>query len=153
MNILVDADACPRLVRTVLCNAASNRKVQTYFFANHFFTLPKSPFIHYRQVPAGFDVADNVIVAAAESADMVITNDIPLASALIEKHASVFVLATHGEIFHKENIAHRLRQRDFAQSMRDDYGLQTNSKPVYSQVDLKRFSDALDRELTKRLAK
>ena len=90
MPIWVDADACPVPIREILCRAATRWQVDTTFIANHAINLPPSPYIKRRQVPQGFDVADNDIIDQMETGDLVITQDIPLAAEAIEKGADVF---------------------------------------------------------------
>lgn len=77
MPIWVDADACPVPIREILCRAATRWQIQTTFIANHAITLPPSPYISRRQVPQGFDVADNEIMDQMTKGDLVITHDIP----------------------------------------------------------------------------
>ncbi len=90
MPIWVDADACPVPIREILCRAATRWQIQTTFIANHAISLPPSPHISRRQVPHGFDVADNEIMDQMSKGDLVITQDIPLAAEAIEKGADVF---------------------------------------------------------------
>lgn len=149
MTIWVDADACPRDVRDVLCNAAVRRQVPIYFVANSFLSLPRSPYILSIQVEKGFDVADNKIVQSCEANDLVITGDIPLAAEILEKCPSASVINPYGQEYDLANIRQRLAMRDLMQSLRDDYGVQTSGKPRYANKQLKAFSDALDRYLTK----
>lgn len=90
MPIWVDADACPVPIRDILCRAATRWQIETTFIANHVIKLPPSPYIKARQVPQGFDVADNEIMAQLSDNDLVITQDIPLAAEAIEQGADVF---------------------------------------------------------------
>ena len=71
MNIWVDADACPKAIKTVICKAAERKKISTLFVANHFISVPPSKVIKSLQVPQGFDVADNTIVARVQKGDLV----------------------------------------------------------------------------------
>jgi uncharacterized protein YaiI (UPF0178 family) len=80
MQILVDADACPVVVKDMLFRAAQRVQVSVTLVANHFMRTPPSRFIKLLQVPAGFDVADQRIVELANAGDLVITADIPLAA-------------------------------------------------------------------------
>ena len=109
MPIWVDADACPVPIREILCRAATRWQIQTTFIANHAISLPPSPHISRRQVPHGFDVADNEIMDQMSKGDLVITQDIPLAAEAIEKGADVF--NPRGQAFTKENIRQRLAMR------------------------------------------
>ena len=72
-RIWVDADACPNAVKEIVFRAAERRKITTTLVANQFIRIPKSKFINSIQVPSGFDVADNTIVAKMQSGDLVIT--------------------------------------------------------------------------------
>ncbi len=144
MPIWVDADACPVPVREIICRAATRWKVQTTFIANHAITLPPSPFISRRQVPQGFDVADNEIMDQMNTGDLVITQDIPLAAEAIEKGATVF--NPRGQAFTKENIRQRLAMRNFMEEMRNA-GQVTGGPAPFGQADRKEFANQLDRWL------
>lgn len=78
MNIWVDADACPSVIKSILFKAADRTKVNTVLLANHPLNVPPSPNIRFMQVSSGFDVADNEIVKRVSAGDLVITQDIPL---------------------------------------------------------------------------
>ena len=146
MKILVDADACPNPVKEILFRAADKRAVETLLVANQRVNVPPSPNIRAIQVPKGFDVADNEIVQRAEPGDLVITADIPLASAVIDKGA--FALNPRGEFYTTENIRQRLNMRDFMETLRSS-GIQSGGPPPLTQQDRQAFANALDRFLTK----
>lgn len=146
MTIWVDADACPVVIREIICRAAHRTQTVATFVSNHYIRLPKSPYIKALQVESGFDVADNEIAKRAEANDLVITSDIPLASEVIEKGAEA--LNTRGEVFTTENIKGRLNIRDFMDTMRAS-GVQTGGTPPLSQSDKQSFANHLDRYLAK----
>lgn len=146
MKILVDADACPNPVKEILFRAADKRAVETLLVANQHVNVPPSPHIRAIQVPKGFDVADNEIVLRAEPGDLIITADIPLASAVIDKGA--FALNPRGEFYTTENIRQRLNMRDFMETLRSS-GIQSGGPPPLTQQDRQAFANALDRFLTK----
>ena len=116
MNIWVDADSCPRVIREIIAKAAHKRAINTTFVANHSFSLPNSPFVKLYQVPSGFDEADKEIERRVTDGDLVITADIPLASDVLEKQA--LVLTPRGERYTENNIKQRLQMRDFMETMR-----------------------------------
>ena len=94
-------------------------------------------------ISAGFDVADNYIVAQVRAGDLVITADIPLAADVIEKGGSA--LNPRGEMYTKSNIKARLNMRDFMDSMRNS-GVQVGGgPPPLSQRDRMQFANALDK--------
>ncbi len=78
MQIWVDADACPVVIKEILFKAAVRAECSTTLVANHMMRLPKSPWLHFLQVPKGFDVAHNEIVQRVSPGDLVVTADIPL---------------------------------------------------------------------------
>ena len=80
MQILVDADSCPTVIKEILFRAADRLHIPLALVANKLLYCPPSPYIRAIQVPTGFDVADNKIVQLVERGDLVITADIPLAS-------------------------------------------------------------------------
>ena len=95
MRIWVDGDACPKPVKDILFRAAERAQVKLTLVANRaLFTFP-SPWVSAVVVPSGFDVADQYIVDQAEAGDLVVTADIPLAAAAVDKGA--LVLTPRGE--------------------------------------------------------
>ena len=77
MQIWVDADACPRVIKEILFRAADRKKVQLTLVANQPMHTPASPYINSMVVGSGFDVADDKIVELLNPGDLVITADIP----------------------------------------------------------------------------
>lgn len=147
MNIIVDADACPVVVKEILFKAAIRTKVPLLLIANHAMRIPPASNISFKQVESGFDIADNEIVNQAKEGDLVITSDIPLAADLVEK--KVMVLSPRGEVFDEQNIRGRLQTRDFMETMRAS-GIQTGGPAPMGQKDRKEFAGHLDRLLAKR---
>ncbi len=146
MKIWVDADACPVVIKDILFRAAMRCKIEITLVANQYIKVPSSPFINMRQVAAGFDVADDEIVALCEPGDLVITSDIPLASEVIDKGA--LALSSRGDLFTKENIKQTLNMRDFMDTMRAS-GVQTQGPPPLNQKDRQAFANNLDKMLAK----
>ena len=85
MNIWVDADACPVVIKEILFRAAERTKLIVTLVANQPIDIPTSHYIKFVQVRQGFDVADNEIVKRMSQGDLVITSDIKAAqlSALV----------------------------------------------------------------------
>ncbi len=144
MNIWVDADACPAVIKEILFRAAEREKIQVTFVANQFVKTPPSKFINSVQVKPGFDVADNEIVKSMNSGDLIITSDIPLADEVITKKG--YALSPRGELFTAENIKQRLNMRDFMDTLRGS-GIHTGGPPPLSSSDRQRFANHLDRLL------
>ena len=144
MNIWVDADACPVVIKDILFRAAKRTGAQVTLVANQFINTPKSHHIKFIQVASGFDVADNEIVKRLAAGDLVITSDIPLAAEVIEKGG--VTLSPRGELYTADNIKERLNMRDFMESLRSS-GVDTGGPPPLSQSDRQSFANHLDRLL------
>ncbi len=144
MNIWVDADACPGVIKEILFRAAEREKVSVTFVANQFIKTPPSKYIATIQVKQGFDVADNEIVLCMSPSDLVITSDIPLADEVITKQG--YALSPRGELFSSENIKQKLNMRDFMDTLRGS-GIQTGGPPPLSSGDRQKFANHLDRLL------
>jgi len=146
MNIWVDADACPIVIKDILYRAVERTEIQLTLVANQTLSIPPSRYIKFIRVPSGFDVADKEIIKMLNAGDLVITSDIPLAADAIEKGA--YVLSPRGELFSTDNIKARLSMRDFMESLRSS-GVDTGGPPALSQSDRQAFANHLDRFLSK----
>ncbi len=142
MNIWVDADACPVAIKEILYRAAVRTEILTTFVANHALRLPPSPYLKFVQVTSGFDVADNEIVLRSNPGDLVVTQDIPLASEVIDKGCTA--LNPRGELYTKENIRSRLNIRDFMDTLRSS-GVNTGGPPPLGSKEKQQFGNELDK--------
>ena len=147
MTIWVDADACPNAVKEILYRVAERVQIQLTLVANAALSVPKSKFITTLRVPGGFDVADDHIVAQVQAGDLVITADIPLAAAVIERGADA--LNPRGEQYDRETIKQKLVMRDLMDQLRGS-GIQSGGPPPLGNTDRKKFADALDRWVARR---
>ncbi len=145
-NLWVDADACPRIAREIIVRAAERTATPTTFVANHQVPLPPSKWVKGMAVSHGFDAADDEIVDRLAKGDLVITSDLPLALAAIERGASV--MTSRGEALNESNIRARVQMRDFMETLRAS-GEHTGGPKGYSDVDRREFANALDRWLAK----
>lgn len=153
-TIYVDADSCPRQLRTIILKAVKNRGVRALFVADR----PLSDVLELENslqelvtmlvIESGDDATDDVLVKMAISGSIAITRDIPLASRLVEK--GVVVLDDRGNTYTKENIQERLSIRNVMSELRD-YGLFVEQTKPLGPKEIKLFANALDRQLTQRL--
>lgn len=144
MQIWIDADACPNVIKEVLYRAAKRTAMPVTLVANQPLQTPPSTFIRTLQVAAGFDVADNEIVRRCEKGDLVITADIPLAAEVIAKGA--MALNPRGERYTPDTIRERLNIRDFMDTLRSS-GIQTGGPNAMNQRDRQQFANELDKWL------
>jgi len=146
VDIWVDADACPGVIKDILFRAAQRTGLSLTLVANHALAVPPHANIRMLQVSSGFDVADDEIVKLAKAGDLVITGDIPLAAEVIEKGAHV--LSARGERLTADNIKPRLNMRDFMDTMRSS-GMQSGGPPPLNNQDKQLFANQLDRLIAK----
>ncbi|WP_414830723.1 YaiI/YqxD family protein [Alteromonas sp. H39] len=144
MQIWVDADSCPGVVKEILFKAARRTGLPLILVANHPMRVPPDKNITFMSVSSGFDVADDLIVERCEPGDLVITSDIPLASDLLAKGARA--LNSRGDEFDRSTIRAALTMRDFMETMRSS-GERTGGPKAFSQKDKQNFANALDRIL------
>jgi uncharacterized protein YaiI (UPF0178 family) len=145
MRIWVDADACPNPVKDILYRAADRMKIALTLVANKPLRTPASAYINTIQVAPGFDAADAKIAAELCAGDLVITADIPLAAAVIDKNGRA--LDPRGELFTRDNIEARLTMRRFMDELRAS-GVDTGGPPPFNHGDRQAFANQLDRLLT-----
>ena len=144
MQIWVDADACPNVIKEILYRAAERTGCPLLLVANQPLSTPRSSLIKSIRVESGFDVADNYIAQQVQAGDLVITADIPLAAEVLEKGAEA--LNPRGELYDRDTIRQKLTMRDFMDEMRGS-GVMTGGPPPLSQTDRREFANSLDRIL------
>jgi len=156
MQILVDADSCPRPAREMILRFSSRLGIKSVFAANR--PIPGLPEFSEGQEQTGFETAffelcpsgegeaDRRILALAKSGDLVITRDLPLAEQLVD--AGIAVLDDRGRAFTKENIREQRSIRDFTVGLANN-GLDFERTPSYGKKELSSLANSLDRELTR----
>jgi len=156
MQILVDADSCPRPAREMILRFSSRLGIKSVFAANR----PIPGLTEFREgqkqtaletvffelCPSGEGEADRRILALAKSGDLVITRDLPLAEQLVE--AGITVLDDRGRAFTKENIREHRSIRDFTVGLANN-GLDFDRTPSYGKKELSSLANSLDRELSR----
>ena len=146
MQIWVDADACPQVIKEILFRAAERAQVLTTLVANAPLRTPPSPFIKSVRVAKGFDVADHRIVKEMQPGDLVITADIPLAAEVIARGAHA--LDPRGELYSEDNVRERLAMRNLMQELRGTGAILGGPAP-FDQTDRHLFANQLDRFLAR----
>lgn len=149
MQIWVDADACPAVIKEILFRAAARAQVHMTLVANRLLRTPPSPFITAMRVEHGFDVADATIAKLVQPGDLVITADIPLAAAVVARGGQA--LDPRGEFYTVDNIDERLARRNFMDQLRGS-GAEIGGPPPFNQGDRHAFANQLDSFLAKRRA-
>lgn len=146
MQIFVDGDAFPNLLKPIIVRAAERVRSPLVLVANKAVHLGRSGLIKSIIVEAGADVADDRIVELSEAGDLVITADIPLADRVIAKGAHA--IDHRGESYTPDNIKQYLAMRNLMEEIRDS-GVITGGPKPFGEKDAHAFANALHRFLTK----
>lgn len=147
MQIWIDGDACPRIIKDIVFRAAIRTQTQVMVVANHALSVPTSSFIKKWQVGAGFDVVDTYIVTQMNPGDLVITADLPFADAIVTKGG--VALNPRGELYDARNIKQHLAIRNMNDSLRSSQ-LLTGGPAKLGQKDVRDFANRLDTLLANR---
>jgi uncharacterized protein YaiI (UPF0178 family) len=146
MQIWIDADACPRVIKEILFRAAERLQVPVCLVANKSLSRHNSRLVTSVVVGEGFDVADDYIADHAAATDLVITADIPLAARIVAKGG--VALDPRGDLYTEENVGERLSLRDLMAELRSS-GLVQGGPAQFSMTDRQKFASSLDRLLTR----
>lgn len=146
MKIWIDADACPNVIKEIIFKTAIRKNINTILVANNFVKIPNNPLISFIKVPLGFDMADGRIIDDMSAGDIVITSDIPLANAIVDKGG--WAISPLGKIYTEENIKTRLATRDLLMHLRDN-GMNINGAKPLGVKEKSAFANALDKILAK----
>lgn len=147
MKIWIDADACPNVIKEIIFRASERTRTPVVVVANRAIGIPIGVLVSVIQVSAGFDLADERIVSEMAAGDLVITADIPLADAVVQKGG--LALNPRGELYDEENIKDRLATRDLLSELRDN-GLLTGGPKTFSLKDRQAFANKLDAVLARK---
>ncbi len=138
-EIYVDADACP--VKEEVFKVAARHGWATHVVSNSWFRLPENSLIHRILVSEGPDAADDWIAERAGKGDLVITNDIPLASRCLKSGART--LRPTGRALTEDNIGVGLAMRDLSAHLRE-IGERSGGPSAFSKQDRSRFLSAME---------
>ena len=139
LHIFIDADACP--VKQEVYRVADRYSLSVTLVANSRMRIPDNRRITLEVVGSGFDRADDWIVMHVKPRDIVITNDIPLASRCVTAGASV--ISPTGKRFTEDNVGEALLIRDLLSDLRGA-GENLGGPPPLQQRDRSRFLQKLD---------
>jgi uncharacterized protein YaiI (UPF0178 family) len=148
MRIWIDADGCPAMAKELVFRASRRLELPVFVVANRDQYVPSSSLITLVRVSAEPDAADQYIVRQLAANDLVITADIPLAAAVVDRQAAA--ISPRGEVYTANNVNVRLAMRNLMQGLRDR-GVVGGGPATLSPVDRQKFAAALDRTLTQLL--
>ena len=138
-RIFIDGDACP--VKDEVLRVATRHELPVIIVANRWHRIDHY-LVEQVVVAEGADAADDVIAERCQSADVVVTNDIPLAARCLAKGA--LAIDARGKAFEEANIGMQVAMRDLMKSLREQ-GEITGGPAGFGKQDRSRFLDGLER--------
>lgn len=141
LHIFVDADSCP--VKDEVYKVAKRYDLMVTMVAAQWFRVPREPWIQLEVVKetGDLDAADDWIVDNIGTGDIVISEDIILASRCLEKEARA--LNPRGRKFTPESIGEALATRELMADLREA-GAVTGGPAPFGKTDRSRFLRSLD---------
>ena len=147
MQVWVDADACPQVIKDILFRAAERARVVTTLVSNMPLSrTPVSAFVRTLRVEKGMDGADRRIVQEVRAGDLVVTADLPLAAEVVARGASA--LDPRGELYTEDNVGERLAVRNLMDELRSTGEVVGGPAPLRLN-DRQLFANQLDRLLSR----
>ncbi len=150
LRIWVDDDGFPRSILDLLLRAAERRRIPVVRVANRPIPPYASDLVSTVRVGSNFDAADLYIAEHVAAGDLVVTADVPLAAEIVARGA--LGLSPRGDEFNPDNAGAKLAMRDLMHDLRAAGAVQ-GGPPAPGPADRRRFSDALDRLLTRLTAR
>ncbi len=144
LSILVDADACP--VKNEITRVSERYNLEVIFVSNGGIRPFSSSLVKIIIVDEEPDAADTWIVNNLVSGDIIITNDIPLASDCVKLGAKV--IKTNGQTLDQDTIGLAVASRNLAQNLRETGEIKGYQAP-YSPSDRSQFLRTLDLSIQK----
>ena len=139
LDIYVDADGCP--VKREVYRVASRYGLKVILVANAWMRVPDRDSVELILVDGQFDAADDWIVEHVTENDIVICEDIPLASRCLKREARV--LTSRGRVFTEESIGAALASRELLSYLRG-FEMIGGGPPPFEKRDRSQFLQRLD---------
>jgi uncharacterized protein YaiI (UPF0178 family) len=138
-RIFIDADGCP--VKQETYRVAQRHGIRVVQVSNKWMRAPLGDGVEQVVVEGQFDAADDWIVEHVAENDIVVSDDIPLASRCLPKGARV--LNSRGRVFTEDSIGGAMAARELSAHLRE-LGEMTGGPSAIAPRDRSRFLQKLD---------
>jgi uncharacterized protein YaiI (UPF0178 family) len=136
------------MIKELVLRTSRRRHLSVCLVANRALYVRPSALVTLVRVAPEPDAVDQYIVQHVAPHDLVITADIPLAAAVVDRQA--LAINPHGDIYTADNVQERLAVRNLLQHLRSG-GVVLGGPAPLRAADCQKFAAALDRSLTKLL--
>lgn len=144
VQIWIDADSCPALIRNHVVKIGKQLNLTVYFVANKEIKCEHTDGYKMIICSEEKDAADNYIYANVLENDLVITRDIVFADRLVEK--KIACINDRGTVFTADNIKPLLSNRDFDLTLAQ-LGLVKHFNEGYDKKKFSAFANAFDKTI------
>lgn len=138
-RIFVDADACP--VKEEVYRVGQRYDIEVVLVSNAWLRTPREGRVEFVLVGGELDAADAWIIEHVTENDIVVSADIPLAAACLEKGARV--TGPRGRPFTEQSIGDALATRELMSQLREMSEM-TGGPPPFEKRDRSKFLQTLD---------
>ncbi|MFB6355507.1 MAG: DUF188 domain-containing protein [bacterium] len=143
MKVFVDGDACPVLQETI--DTVKSSPVIVVHNRHHDISMDSQPNVQVHETGDRSDRVDFYIYNRCASGDIVITDDLGLASLVLSRGATV--LRFRGDVVEEDEIDQRLMMRHEASRQRRKTGRQSGP-PALTEEDRNQFRNQLKQLLS-----
>lgn len=149
MNIWANVDAIPAPLREVLCEVSLRRKVGVVMLSHKSLGMATPALVRTLVLPeATIEALHARILAQCAWRDLVVTSDLDLIFAVIDRGASV--LTTYGKILEGTTLADHFGQRPSVENDGPLAALPRKVRAPFGAAQRENFAQALDQWLTRR---
>lgn len=142
MQIWVDIDSCPGEIKNILTSAVKCAEVSLTFITKRGHEPFQDSNISLVELSReSYAIANREIASRSKVGDLVITDDIDLATEVMEK--DVIALGFKGETYSSEEVEQMKKMAEFIETMRSA-GAEIGSQPPLTYSEKKIFADKLD---------
>lgn len=143
LTIFVDADACP--VKQEIFSLARQYNVESVFVSSYSHFSHDQP-MQWVYVDAEKEAVDLYIVNHAKSGDVVVTQDVGLASMLVNRN--IYVVSPRGNVYAEEEMGHRLYVR-YLHAKHRRQGVYAKGTKRFSAEERQAFQKSFEKILSK----
>ncbi|MHC1746547.1 MAG: DUF188 domain-containing protein [Negativicutes bacterium] len=143
MKILVDADACPKMVLQICCELGKKYDIAVWTVASFNHNIQSD---HHITVESDSQAADIKVMNLSEAGDIIITQDWGLAAMVLGKHAKC--LSAAGREYRSGQMEFLLEERNIKAKLRRSGG-RTKGPRKRTGEDDRRFAASLEKLLAR----
>lgn len=141
MQIWVDVDSCPNVIKDILINAARDSRAIVMLLSSKKIDILPGDYIKTLELVDSYCYTSVEIAQRAKVGDLVVTDEVSLATQILDKGAKA--LGYKGEKYTQAQIDEKLALNQFMENMQS-CGAEIGNQPRFTQADQQSFTESLD---------